>query len=171
MVELGRLAGLVAGCASGVVAVGRGVPVFAGGVVVDLGYDGADGGIWLIGGVDVDVGVAVGGGVDVVGVVVGFVVWGVVAVVAVAVDVSVEDGRVVSAGMWVGVFDGVAGWEVVEIGEAVVAAGVEVGDCWGVDSCVVGVDVVGCWSVESGVLVGAGVVGWGLVGVVGVGLD
>ncbi|MFC8383163.1 hypothetical protein [Nocardia sp. NPDC057272] len=89
--------------------VGRGVPVVAGGVVVDWGDDGADGGIWLIGGVDVDVGVAVGGGVDVVGVVVGFVVWGAVAVVAVAVDVSVADGRVVSAGVWAGLFGGVVG--------------------------------------------------------------
>ncbi|MGW6122096.1 hypothetical protein ACWFRF_23830 [Nocardia sp. NPDC055165] len=153
------MVGVEATCAG--VVVGGDVGVF------DLGDGGADGGIWLIGGVDVDVGVAVGAGVDVVGVVVGFVVRGAVAVVAVAVDVSVEDGRVVSAGVWVGLFDGVAGWEVVDSGEPVVAAGVEVGDCCVADSCV-GVDVVGCWVVESGVLVGAGVVGWGFAGVVGV---
>jgi hypothetical protein len=97
-------------------------------------------------------------GVEVVGVVVGFVFWGAVAVVADAVDVSVDVGRVGSAGL----FEGFAGWVDVEIGEPVVAAGVEVGDCWVVESWV-GVDVV-----ESGVLVGAGVVGWGFAGVVGV---
>ncbi|MFD6449217.1 hypothetical protein ACFWF3_00425 [Nocardia sp. NPDC060220] len=92
---------------------------------------------------------------------------GVVEAVAVAVDTSEAVGRVVSVGVWVGLFDGVAGWEVVDSGEPVVAAGVEVGDCCVADSCV-GVDVVGCWVVESGVLVGAGVVGWGFAGVVGV---
>ncbi len=47
--------------------------------------------------------------------------------VAVAVDVSVDDGRVVSE--CVGLFVGVDGWVEVRVGELVVAAGVEVGDC------------------------------------------
>lgn len=169
VVEFGRpsepVAGRVSGAVGGVVNGGAVGCVVAGGVVVDLGDDGADGGIWVIGGVGVDGGVAVGGGVEVVGVVVGLLFWGAVAVVvAAAVDVSVDDGRVGS----VGLLEGFVGWVDVEIGEPVFAAGVEVGDCWGVESCVVGVDVVGCWVVESGVLVGAGVVGWGFAGVVGV---
>ncbi|WP_131816999.1 hypothetical protein [Nocardia salmonicida] len=92
----------------------------------DLGDDGAGVGIGLIAGVGVDVGVALGGGV-----VVGVGFGGAVAVVAVAVDASEVLGRVVSD-VWVGLFVGVAGCGVVD------AAGVEIGDCCGVDSGVVG---------------------------------